>query len=276
MRRQNTRNTLILHGVLIASALLTVFPLGLIALMAFKTNPEIFANPLALPGAWRWDQIGKAWTDGHFGPYYLNSLRVAVPTVLMVVVASTLAAYGLVFGRLPGARYVLAAVLLGLIVPLQAIIVALFHDLGDIGLLNSLWGLSLAQAAVGLPFGIFMMRSFLLGIPKDLIEAARLDGAGDLTVLRRVVLPLATAPAMTLATLQFMYSWNDFLLPLIILHDPSLRTVTLGLFYLQGGTYTLNYAMISAGVLITAVPIMVVFFVLQRQFIAGVTAGAVK
>jgi len=276
MRRQKTRHMLILHGVLIVSALLTVFPLGLIALMAFKTNPEIFANPLALPGAWRWQQIVKAWADGHFGPYYLNSLRVAVPAVLMVVVASTLAAYGLVFGRLPGARYALAAILLGLIVPLQAIIVPLFHDLGDVGLLNSLWGLSLAQAAVGLPFGIFMMRSFFLGIPKDLIEAARLDGASDVTVLRRVVLPLATAPALTLATLQFMYSWNDFLLPLIILHDPSLRTVTLGLFYLQGGTYTLNYAMISAGVLITAVPIMVVFFVLQRQFIAGVTAGAVK
>ena len=276
MRRQKTRHALILHTVLIVAVLTTIFPLILIALMAFKSNPEIFAGPLALPARWRWEQIAQAWNDGHFGKYYLNSLQVAVPTVLMVVVASTLAAYGLVFGRLPGARYVLALFLLGLIVPLQAIIVPLFHNLGDVGLLNSLWGLSFAQAAVGLSFGVFLMRSFFLGIPKDLIEAARLDGANDITVLRRVVLPLATAPAMTLATLQFMYSWNDFLLPLIILHDPDLRTVTLGLFYLQGGTYTLNYAMISAGVLITAVPIMIVFFILQRQFVSGVTAGAVK
>lgn len=276
MRRQRTQHTLILHAVLIVAALITIFPLVLIALMAFKTNSEIFAGPLTPPAVWRWQQIVKAWNDGHFGQYYLNSLQVAVPTVLMVVAASTLAAYGVVFGRLPGARYVLGVMLLGLIVPLQAVIVPLFHNLGDLGLLNSLWGLSLAQAAVGLPFGIFLMRSFFLSIPKELIEAARLDGATDVTVLRRVVLPLAMAPALTLATLQFMYSWNDFLLPLIILHDPALRTVTLGLFYIQGGTYTLNYAMISAGVLITAVPIMVVFFVLQRQFIAGVTAGAVK
>lgn len=276
MMARRKRNTLILHGFLIAGALLTLFPLGLIGLMAFKSNPEIFANPVGLPNVWRFNQLGEAWVNGRFGQYYVNSLMVAAPVIALVVVFSSLAAYGIVFAGLPGTTAVLGMFMIGLIVPLQAIIVPLFHNLNGFGLLNSRLGLILSQAAIGLPFGIFLMRSFFLGIPKELIEAARIDGAGDLTILVRVIMPIAAAPTLTLATLQFMFSWNDFLLPLIIIQDPALRTVTLGLFYLQGGTYTLNYALISAGVLITAVPIMIVFFALQRQFIAGVTAGAVK
>src|SRR5690606_32562243 len=156
--------------------------------------------------------------------------------------------YGLVFAGLPGASAILACFMLGLIVPLQAIIVPVFYNLNSIGLLNTHLGLILVQAAVGLPFGIFLMRSFFLGVPKAIVEAARLDGAIDVVVLLRVVLPMSSAHLLTLGTLQFMFSWNDFLLPLLVLQDPALRTVTLGLFYLQGGTYTLNYALISAGV----------------------------
>lgn len=266
----------LLHLVLIASAAITLFPLIVIALMAFKTNPEIFANPVGLPHTWHIEQLGQAWVKGRFGAYYLNSLAVSVPAVLLVLICSSLAAYGLVFLDLPGVRIVLALFMAGLIVPLQAIVVPLFYTLGDLNLLDTHIGLSIAQAAVGLPFGIFFMRSFFMGIPKGIVEAARLDGAFEITLLLRVILPISAAPLLTLATLQFMFSWNDFLLPLVVLHDPAMRTVTLGLFYLQGGTYTLNYALISAGVLLTAVPIMAVFFLLQRQFISGVTAGAVK
>lgn len=268
--------TAILHVVLATAALLTVLPLAMIVMMALKSNQEIFASPVSLPETWRFHQLVDAWVEGKFGLYYINSVLVTVPTVLIVVGASTLAAYGLVFAGLAGVRVLLAIFLLGFIVPLQAIIVPLFYSLADLGLLNSHRGLILAQSAIGLPFGIFLMRSFFMGIAKEVVEAARIDGAGDLKILRSVVLPLSSAPIMTLATLQFMFSWNDFLLPLIVIQDPGLRTVTLGLFYLQGGTYTLNYALISAGVLIAAAPVMLVFFLLQRQFVAGITAGAVK
>ncbi|MFV0335116.1 MAG: carbohydrate ABC transporter permease [Tropicimonas sp.] len=276
MRRSAALRGALVHAVLIVATVLTLFPIAIIGLMAFKTNNEIFADPLGWPEIWRVGQLRDAWVQGNFARYYLNSISVAVPVVLIVVSTSTLAAFGLVFGGLRGGRFILALFLLGLIVPLQAIIVPLFHGLNDLGMLNSHGGLILAQSAVGLPFAVFLMRSFMLGLPHEIIEAARLDGAGDFQIFLRVIVPLCAPPVLTLATLQFMYSWNDFLLPLMILQNPDLRTVTLGLFYLQGGTYTLNYAMISAGVLLTAVPIMAVFFLLQRQFIAGVTAGAVK
>ncbi|MFA3919954.1 carbohydrate ABC transporter permease [Ruegeria hyattellae] len=269
-------NILLLHVLLTFFALATLFPILIIGLMAFKTNNEIFAAPLRPPDVWRFSQIADAWVQGNFKTYYLNSIMVSVPTVLIVVSCSTLAAYGLVFARLKGSRIMLGLFLLGLIMPLQAVVIPLFHLQVALGLLNTHFGLVLAQAAVGMPFGVFLMRSFMSGLPREIIEAARIDGATDVEILRRVVLPISTAPAMTLATLQFMYSWNDFLLPLMLLQDPEMRTVTLGLFYLQGGTYTLNYTMISAGVLITSAPIMVVFFALQRQFIAGATIGAVK
>lgn len=276
MKRARNASVIFIHLLLVTSAVVTVFPLIMIGLMAFKTNNEIFTDPTGLPTVWHFEHLAEAWVLGNFGTYYLNSIIVAVPTVLLVVICSNFAAYGLVFGRLKGTKVLLGLFLLGLIMPLQAIILPLFHNLGDASLLNSHYGLILAQTAVGIPFGIFLMRSFFLGLPSEIIEAARLDGALDLTVFTRVVLPLSAPPALTLATLQFMYSWNDFLLPLMILQDSSLRTVTLGLFFLQGGTYTLNYAMISAGVILTAVPIMFVFFMLQKQFISGATAGAVK
>lgn len=276
MKAANLQNAALLHMLLITAAVLTLFPLLMIVLMAFKTNQEIFANPLALPERWRFEQLWEAWEGGNFGRYYLNSISVTVPNVLIVVAASTMAAYALVFVDLPFRGLVLMLFMLGFIVPLQAIIVSMFYNLGDLGLINTHLGLVLVQSAIGLPFGIFLIRSFFLGIPSEIIEAARVDGASDLTILFRVVLPLSSAPLLTLATLQFMFSWNDFLLPLIILQDPSMRTVTLGLFHLQGGTYTLNYALISAGVVLTAVPIILVFFLLQRQFESGLTAGAVK
>lgn len=264
------------HLILSAAALLTVFPLIIIWLTAFKDNPEVFRNPLALPETWLWRNLVTAWTQGRIGRYFINSLLTAVPVVFIVLICSSLAGYGFTFLRLPGTRPLLFGILIGMVIPIQALIVPLFFTLADYGLIDSIPGLILVQASLGLPFGIFFMRAFFRDLPGALIDAARIDGAGEPRILMRIVLPNARPALLTLAALQFMWAWNEFLLALVILHSPDLRTVTLGLFYLRGGQYTLNYSLISAGVLLVSLPIIIVFFALQRRFIEGLTAGAVK
>lgn len=265
-----------IHAVLGAVALLTAIPVLIIWSMAFKSNQEIFTNLLGLPLHPNLNMLRFVWVEGQFSRYFLNSLAVAVPTVLLVIALASLTAYGLGFLRLPAANIVFYIFLLGFMIPVQALIVPLFYNLARLGLLNTIPGLVLVESAVGLPFAIFLMRGFLRSLPYELIETARIDGAAELRILLSIVLPLSTPALFTLATLQFMWSWNEFLLALIVLQEQDIQTVTLGLLRLQGGKYTLNYSAIAAGVLLTSLPIIIVFYIFQRRFIEGLTAGAVK
>lgn len=276
MRRRISGGIVAAHAVLILFAAVTAFPLVLILLMAFKTNQEILVNPLALPEKMCFDTIIRVWLDGNFQRYFVNSSLVAVVNVALVLILSGLATYALVHLRLPGANGMFVGFLLGYMIPSQAIIIPLFYSLSKYGLSNTRFGLALVEAAVWMPFAIFLLRSFFKNIPYELVENARIDGAPELRILYSIILPVATPALLTLIILQFKWSWNELLLALIILQKEALHTVTLGLLRLQGGRYTLNYTQIAAGVLLTSIPIVMVFLVFQRRFIQGLTAGAVK
>ena len=210
-----------------------------------------------------------------------TSIAITVPATLLVAIISSLAAYSLVFGKWRGREVVFLAVVALLVVPLQVAlipVVQMFRAFGSLSGFNAfgtLLGVVIFHVAFGLPFGIFLMRNFLIGIPTELMEAGRIDGAGQWTLFQRVVMPLSLPAAMSLAIFQFIWVWNDLLIALVFLGGNPHHPLTIFL-YDQTRTLAANYWVISTGAMISILIPLIVFFSLQRYFVQGVLAGAVK
>lgn len=257
------------------AAILSLAPLVLMWLTAFKTREEIALNPLALPKSLNLSNLVDAWTTGHYSLYARNSIIVTVPTVLCILALSCLAGYGFARLNFIGKKVFFYLFLLGLMVPFQSFMIPLFFDLQKWGLLQTYWALILPSIGLRLPFGIYMMQAFFRGISTEISDAARADGCNEFQVFWHVILPL-TAPAVSsLAIFESLWTWNSFLMPLIYLNSENLRTLPLGMMFFQS-KYVSMYNLISAGVLITSFPIIVLFLLLQRRFLRGLTMGAVK
>ena len=263
------------YGMLILFALYVLVPFFWVISTALKSNLEIAKDPLGLPPNWRFENIVQAWNQGKFGRYFINSVIVTVPIVMLVVSLSSLAGYGLARLKMPGRMLIFYFFLIGLMVPFTAIMIPLFYILRDIGVLGTYWAMILPQTAISLPFGIFFMRAFFSGLPYDLTDAAKIDGCNDFGVFRRVMLPLAGPAVAALIVFNFMGSWNAFLLPLIYLQSDSLRPIMTGMMFFTT-RWGVDYSMSMAGTLIVMLPIMAVYVLFQRQFIQGLTAGAVQ
>jgi alpha-glucoside transport system permease protein len=210
-----------------------------------------------------------------------TSIAITVPATLLVAIISSLAAYSLVFGRWRGRDVVFLAVVALLVVPLQVAlipVVQLFRVFGSVTGFNpygTILGVVIFHVAFGLPFGIFLMRNFLAGIPTELMEAGRIDGAGQWTLFQRVVMPLSLPAAMSLAIFQFIWVWNDLLIALVFLGGNPHHPLTIFL-YSYTRTLAANYWIISTGAMVSILIPLIVFFSLQRYFVQGVLAGAVK
>jgi raffinose/stachyose/melibiose transport system permease protein len=219
--------------------------------------------------------LATAWDEGNFGTYLRSSAIVAGAVVAISTVLSILAGYAFGLMRFRGAQVLFYVFLLGLMVPLEAIVVPLYYDLRDVGLTDTYWALILPQAALSTAFGTFWMRAFFRSVPRSLIEAARLDGSSSWVTLWRIVLPLGRPAVLTVVVLVFMWTWNEFLLALVMVSDESLRTAPLGLAFFQGRN-TSDEGLLAAGALIVAMPVVIVYLFLQRHFIRGMLSGAVK
>lgn len=216
-----------------------------------------------------------AWEQGHFGTYLKSSIIVAVTVVCVAGVLSILAGYAFGLMRFRGSGVLFYVFLLGLMVPTEAIIVPLYYDFRDLGLTDTYWGLILPQVGTSVAFGTFWMRAFFRGVPRSLVEAARIDGASSWFTLWRVLLPLAKPAVLTMTLLLFMWTWNEFLLALVMVSDEDLRTAPLGLSFFQGRN-TADLNLMAAGSVIVALPVVILYVFLQRHFIRGMLAGAVK
>ncbi len=211
----------------------------------------------------------------------ITSVVITLPSTILVTVIASLTAYSLVFGRWRGRTVVFLMIVGLLVVPVQVALIPvaqLYHAFGNVTGFNpfgTVIGVIIFHVAFGLPFGIFLMRNFYMGIPKDLLEAGRIDGAGEWKLFRRVVLPLGLPAAASLAIFQFIWVWNDLLVALVFLGGNSHRTLTLFL-YGQTRFFASNYWIISTGAMISILPPLIVFFAFQRYFVRGVLAGAVK
>jgi raffinose/stachyose/melibiose transport system permease protein len=217
----------------------------------------------------------RAWDDGNFGQYLKSSAIVAVSVVVIATFVSILAGYAFGLMRFRGSQFLFYIFLLGLMVPMEAMIVPLYYDLRDAGLTDTYWALILPQAGTSIAFRTFWMRAFFRSVPTSLVEAARIDGASSWFTLWRVLLPLARPAVLTMVVLLFMWTWNEFLLALVMVTDEGLRTAPLGLSFFLGRNQS-DLTLLAAGAVIVALPVVVLYVFLQRHFIRGMVSGAVK
>jgi raffinose/stachyose/melibiose transport system permease protein len=258
--------------------------LGVFALIALLPIVGILFTALQNPGGGasfgHFDGIhvsnfSRAWQDGNFGTYLRSSTIVTVSVVSLSTIVSVLAGYAFGLMRFRGSQVLFYVFLLGLMVPMEAMIVPLYYDMRDAGLTDTYWALILPQAGTSIAFGTFWMRAFFRSVPPSLVEAARIDGASSWFTLWRVLLPLARPAVLTMVVLLFMWTWNEFLLALVMVSDEGLRTAPLGLSFFLGRNQA-DLTLLAAGAVIVATPVVVLYVFLQRHFIRGMVSGAVK
>ena len=273
-RGEGVKNAAI-QALLVLNGIVMVYPLLVMLLSAFKTNAELFASPFALPESFALTNAARVWSETNFLAYLANSLIVTTSAVLTILVIGTMAAYALARYRFRLSTIVFMFFLSGLMVPLKLAIIPLFIQLDTLGLINTRAGLALVYVAMGLPSAIFILTGFLRSLPGELEEAARMEGASELRIMLLVMLPLAR-PAMVIAAIQNAVPiWNDFFFPLIFISSERLKTLPQGLTVFMGEYYT-DWGVLFAGLSLSALPIVAVYILLSRHFIAGMTQGAVK
>ncbi|WP_114854386.1 carbohydrate ABC transporter permease [Brachybacterium sp. YJGR34] len=263
------------HLLLVVLSLLSLFPVLLTVSTALKTSQDVSSNPFGLFSSFSMENFAAAWTEGNFSDYLLNSFLLSVPSTILVVVLSTMAGYA--FARLPfpGRTVAFYLVVLGLLVPFFTYMIPLYFQLRAIGLLNTLLGVNLVLATTGLSFGTFFMRAFFTDLPKELEQAARVDGASEGQIFARIMVPLVSSGAGALAVFTFLQNWNNFLVPLLYLPSGEYRPLTTGLYLFLGGR-SIDIGPLAAGTFITILPVIAVFVLLQKQVAEGFLSGAVK
>lgn len=256
-------------------ALVFVFPFVVMLSTAFKETSDIFsAPPTLLPREWTLGNFTEAFDEIPFWRYLANTLFVSGLSVLGTVLSCPLVAYALAKVRWPGARPLLMIVLLTMMLPPQVTLIPVFLIWNGIGAVGTYLPL-VVPAFLGTPFLIFMIRQFLVSVPNELIEAARIDGASEFRTYWSIVLPIARPAIVTAAVFQFVWSWTDFLNPLIYLGDPDQYTLSIGLYSFFGENDVAWGPLMAACVLFT-LPALVLFLVGQRFFIGGISTGALK
>jgi len=263
------------HCLLVALSLLSLFPVILVVSTAFKSPADVLTDPFSLFTSFSFENIASAWTDGHFSDYLVNSFLLSVPSTLLVIILSTMGGYS--FARLPcrGRSIAFYIVVLGLLVPFFTYMIPLYFQLRSLGLLDTLSGAILVLASTGLSFGTFFMRAFFSDLPLELEQAARVDGCSELQIFLRVMLPLVRSGAGALAVFTFLQNWNNLLVPLLYLPGGEYRPLTMGLYTFTAGR-SIDIGPLAAGTLITILPILVLFVLMQRQIAEGFITGAVK
>lgn len=257
------------YAVLFMLAILAVFPLaGLVTASVGTTGFRLPEDPTL-----RYYRF--ALTDGNMLAYLRNSFVVTLAVVPVTVALSVVAGYAFGTMRFRGHRSLFYLFLMGVIVPVEGTLIPLYYGMASVGVVDSYLSVILPQIGLMLGFGTFWMRSFFLAAPRELIEAARMDGATSLVVLWRVLLPVARPAVMTMAALSFLWSWNDFILPLVMISSDAIRTAPLGLG-LYRGQYLTDIPGMAAAAILVALPVVLAFVLLQRHFIRGLMSGSVK
>jgi len=265
---------LVSYAILIFFAAVMVVPIaGVLILSLHPSGAEV--SGFELPHGIHFDTYSKAFTTAHFSFYLRSSLVISFGVVAGTVVVSVLAGYAFGTMRFRGDTVLFYLLLAGLIVPFEALIVPLYFDLRRLHLTNSYWSVILPLIGTNSSFGTFWMRAYFRSVPKELIEAAAIDGAGSFRTLWKVLLPAGRPAVLTLVVLVFMWSWNEFLLPLVMLSRDELRTAPLGLAFFAGRYQTDRVGMAAAAVM-AAIPVVIVFIALQRSFVRGMLVGAIK
>jgi raffinose/stachyose/melibiose transport system permease protein len=271
--RQGKRLTkVVFYLVLAALAVYAIAPLVIVVFASLKSEQELATNPLGPPAHFMWSNFATAWTQGNIGTGMRNSLIIVSGTIIGVCVIAGMAAYAMGRLEMPGTNAMIVYLIGITALPIQLYLVPLFYLWSHLRLYNSLLGVIIIYCAIFSPFATLLLRSFMVSLPKSYEEAARLDGAGEMRVLWRVTLRLVAPGFLTVALVAGLSAWNEFLIGVTFLQSPSLQPVSVALYQFQQG-FSQNDALISAAGVIMMLPMMGLFLILQRHFIAGIASG---
>ncbi|WP_313546098.1 carbohydrate ABC transporter permease [Leifsonia aquatica] len=277
-RRRSPRRAagrVVLYVVLALVTLLIVLPLVWIVLTSFKTDSDAIRNPFsAFPAPWSMDAyITLASGQQPIFRWFLNSLLAATLQTAIILVTASAAAYALARLEFWGKKIVFGAIIATLLVPPVIFLIPNYLIVQNLGWLDTIWAISIPGAASA--FGVFFLRQFFIGLPVEIEEAARIDGAGDIRIFLQIVIPLARPALATLAVLSFLANWNDFLWPVYVLLSPENLTLQPGLAQLQGA-YSTHFAIVMAGAVIASIPVLILFSIAQRHIVDSVASSGVK
>lgn len=260
--------------VVLVLALVWVFPLYWMVVTALSSRADLVAGRVSLlPTSLDLGGFRRALTEFPVLQWLQNSFAIAAVAVVITIVVDVTAGYVLAKHRFPGRSVVFFCVIATLMIPIQTLLIPQFDLVNDLGWINSYWAVIVPRSAEA--FGVFLARQYFLSLPDELLEAAQLDGAGQLRTLWSIVLPLSRPLVAVLLVMTFMYRWNEFAWPLVALRDPDLYTLPVGLSFLQG-QYTTDYPALMAGALVSILPVLVLFGFAQRQFVAGISRSGLK
>lgn len=259
---------------MVIMAVLVIYPLIFVIMTSLKTNEDVILNPFAMNTFCPSNYV-NAWIEGHVGTYLGNSVIVTFSAVAVQTVLIILASYA--FGKLcpPGNKILFFLVLSGLFVTAEMTVVVVFSMLKSAGLVDTRLGVILPYIAMGLPMGIFILTNSVKGLPKELDEAAIIDGAGTMKIMTKIDVPLLLPAIATVVVLNFQGVWSDFYYALIFIRSDAIKTLPLGLINFQS-EYSSNYGVLSAGLVLLTLPILILYLAASKTFMQGMTAGAVK
>ncbi|RYH04273.1 carbohydrate ABC transporter permease [Salipiger sp. IMCC34102] len=270
------RQRRLLWGISVPMALIAltcVYPVFFALNNALKSNREYILDRFGIVSEPTFQNFVQAWTRSNLSEYFFNSVVVTVLSVLALIIVSSLAGFALAVLRFPLRKLIFVVILASLMIPVQVVLVPFYKTIIGLGLLNTRAGLILSYTAFFLPFSVYLMTSFYSGLPRELVEAARIDGAKLTQVWWHVMLPMGMPALITLGILNTLYCWNDILISLLVLQDN--RTLMVGIAALRG-EYTTNVPLLTAGIVLAAAPIVILYLVFQRKIVSGIAVGAVK
>lgn len=256
-------------------ALATIYPMLFTANVAMKTRRDYILNRFGPAPSVRWDNLATAWTSAGMARYFVNSIIVVSASVAVLLLISSMAGFALSQLKFRGSRAFFLGCLATLLIPFQVIMVPFARTMTEIGLVDTYHGLVLAYVAQFLPFTVYLMTSYYAAIPREVVEAARIDGNSLYGVYRRLVLPLGRPALLSVGILDTLFCWNDVLISLLIMPSSEHRTLMVGVASLRG-QYSADIPTFAAGVLIAAVPVLAIYLFFQRRIADGVTAGSTK
>ncbi|HHW48839.1 MAG TPA: carbohydrate ABC transporter permease [Clostridiaceae bacterium] len=266
---------IIKYAVLILFAVFIVYPVFVVVMSSFKTTAEIYQDTFGLPSKLNFSSYVTAWVNGNLSTYYVNSVIITFVSIFFVVVLASFASFAITREDCMFKKVLYGAFVAGISIPYQVGILPLYLQMSKLNLVNNRLGLILIYVAFGLPFSVFVMSGFFRTIPKDIEESAIIDGCNNYQIYAKIVVPLSPTVITTVVIFELVTIWNDMFFPLIFISSKDLRTIPIGLLSFKG-EFISNYPAMFAGVVIASLPLIIAYLLLQKQFIEGLTAGAVK
>lgn len=274
-KKKKVRVNLVIHVVLILLAIICLAPIFMVLINSFKENKEIVANPLALPKILHLENYISAWKTGNFAVGFINSIKLTGCTVIIVVIASSLAGYVLSAKRIKGSSGILMYFMMAMTVPIQLFLFPLYYAYAKLNLIGNIPAASFILAALYMPLAVFLMRTYFLNVPVELEESAKIDGANTGQVIWHIMRPVVSPGMITVAILIGLQSWNEYLISSTFLQGQKNFTATLG-FLAMNGSYGADMGIMMAAAFILIGPIIIFFLCTQRYFVDGMVSGAVK